>query len=64
MTSLPGLAGEAASSLIIACRGMLQTTTDATDDDRHQRAKQYWPSNTMCRRASNKQCSVTHKIFP
>jgi len=31
MTSLPGLAGEAASSLIIACRGVLQTTTDATD---------------------------------
>jgi len=31
-------------------RGVLQTTTDV----RRQQAKQYWPSYTMCRWASNK----------
>jgi len=52
MTSSPGLRRW---SRLKARRGVLQTTT--TDADRRQRAKQYWPSYTMCRRASNKQQS-------
>ena len=47
MTSSPGLSGR---SHLHARRGVLQTTTD---DDRRQRAKQYCPRYTVCRRASN-----------
>ena len=43
-------AGEAASSLIIVRRGVLQTTTD----DRRQ-SKTILAPYTMCRRASNNQ---------
>jgi len=46
--SSPGLRG---CTHLQAHRGVSQTTTD--DDDRCQRAKQYWPPYTMCRRASN-----------
>jgi len=53
--------GEDASSLTIACRGVLQMTTD---DGRRQTAKQYWrPTLCVSGQVIRKKCIALHNLL-